>query len=114
MKKSFILLFAFIFLIFIFSGCSNSSSGYDDNYITDSSAYSENYEFESSSEYHSEVQSPNENVYQKEYNNFDDFYIEGKWKSVGSYGFGQAQPGSIVIFNGTNCNFFVKNMPKEK
>ena len=35
-----------------------------------------------------------------------DFYIEGKWKSVGDYGFGQAQPGSIVAFDGTNCNFF--------
>jgi hypothetical protein len=35
-----------------------------------------------------------------------DFAIEGKWKSVGDYGFGQAQPGSIVVFDGTNCNFF--------
>ncbi len=34
------------------------------------------------------------------------FSIEGKWKSVGEYGFGQAQPGAIVVFNGTNCNFF--------
>lgn len=34
------------------------------------------------------------------------FAIEGKWKSVGNTGFGQAQPGSIVNFNGTNCNFF--------
>ena len=36
----------------------------------------------------------------------DGFTIEGKWKSIGSYGFGQAQPGAIVVFNGTNCNFF--------
>lgn len=35
-----------------------------------------------------------------------DFSIEGKWKSVGESGFGQAQPGAIVAFNGTNCNFF--------
>ncbi|MDR1961463.1 MAG: hypothetical protein LBQ16_04195 [Gracilibacteraceae bacterium] len=35
-----------------------------------------------------------------------DFAIEGKWKSVGDYGFGQAQPGSIVVFDGTHCNFF--------
>lgn len=34
------------------------------------------------------------------------FSIEGKWKSVGEYGFGQAQPGAIVVFDGTNCNFF--------
>lgn len=36
----------------------------------------------------------------------NNFSIEGKWKSVGSYGFGQAQPGAIVAFDGTNCNFF--------
>lgn len=35
-----------------------------------------------------------------------DFAIEGKWKSVGAYGFGQAQPGAIVIFDGTHCNFY--------
>lgn len=35
-----------------------------------------------------------------------DFSIEGKWKSVGDSGFGQAQPGAIVAFDGTNCNFF--------
>jgi len=38
-----------------------------------------------------------------------DFAIEGKWKSVGDYGFGQAQPGSIVIFDGKNCNYFSPN-----
>ncbi len=36
----------------------------------------------------------------------DDFYIEGKWKSIGSEGFGQAQPGAIVVFDGNHCNFF--------
>ena len=35
-----------------------------------------------------------------------DFSIEGKWKSIGESGFGQAQPGAIVVFDGTNCNFF--------
>ena len=35
-----------------------------------------------------------------------DFSIEGKWKSVGDSGFGQAQPGAIVAFDSTNCNFF--------
>lgn len=35
-----------------------------------------------------------------------DFSIEGKWKSVGEYGFGQAQPGAIVAFDGVNCNFY--------
>ena len=27
-------------------------------------------------------------------------------KSIGDSGFGQAQPGAIVAFDGTNCNFF--------
>lgn len=35
-----------------------------------------------------------------------DFSIEGKWKSVGGYGFGQAQPGAIVVFDGVHCNFY--------
>ena len=34
------------------------------------------------------------------------FSIEGKWKSVGSYGFGQAQPGATVIFDSNHCNFY--------
>ncbi|MCM1046724.1 MAG: hypothetical protein NC417_14565 [Candidatus Gastranaerophilales bacterium] len=43
---------------------------------------------------------------EKTYITMNNFSIEGKWKSVGSYGFGQAQPGAIVAFDGTNCNFF--------
>lgn len=35
-----------------------------------------------------------------------DFSITGKWKNVGSYTFGQVQSGAIVVFNGSNCNFF--------
>lgn len=34
------------------------------------------------------------------------FSIEGKWKNTGDTGFGQAQPGAIVAFDGKNCNFF--------
>lgn len=41
-----------------------------------------------------------------QYTAFEDFAIEGKWKSIGTYGFGQAQPGAIVIFDGTHCNFY--------
>ena len=52
-----------------------------------------------------EYEEPEETV-EKNYVRMDNFVIEGKWKSVGSYGFGQAQPGAIVIFNGNNCNFF--------
>lgn len=42
----------------------------------------------------------------KDYTFISNFSIEGKWKSVGEYGFGQAQPGAIVVFDGTNANFF--------
>ena len=35
-----------------------------------------------------------------------EFTIKGKWMSVGSDGFGQAQPGAIVIFEENYCNFF--------
>ena len=41
-----------------------------------------------------------------DYTFISDFSIEGKWKSVGDSGFGQAQPGAIVVFDDTNCNFF--------
>lgn len=34
--------------------------------------------------------------------NFD---IYGKWRSVGKEGFGQAQPGAVVLFDGQRCNF---------
>ena len=32
--------------------------------------------------------------------------IEGKWKVVSDSGFGQAQPGTIIAFDGTNCNLY--------
>ena len=35
-----------------------------------------------------------------------DFAIEGKWKSVGEKGWGQAQPGAIIVFDGANCNYY--------
>jgi len=35
-----------------------------------------------------------------------DFSLVGTWKNTGSSGFGQAQPGAIVVFDGANCNFF--------
>ena len=40
----------------------------------------------------------------RNYISVSDYTIEGKWKSVGDYGFGQAQPGAIVVFDGTHCN----------
>ncbi len=39
----------------------------------------------------------------------DSYDIMGKWKSVGESGFGQAQPGAIIIFDGNNCNFYSPN-----
>ena len=37
------------------------------------------------------------------------FDIVGKWKNVGDTGLGLAEPGAIVVFNGTHCNFFSPN-----
>ena len=34
------------------------------------------------------------------------FSIVGSWKSVGDWGFGQAQPGATVRFDGSRCNFY--------
>ena len=39
----------------------------------------------------------------------DSYDITGKWKSIGDSGFGQAQPGAIVVFDGNNCNFYSPN-----
>ena len=33
------------------------------------------------------------------------FELTGTWKSVGARGFGQAQPGALVAFDGSKCNF---------
>ena len=43
---------------------------------------------------------------QKSYVNTDSFDIKGKWKNIGEYTYGQAQTGSIINFDGTNCNFY--------
>ena len=47
-----------------------------------------------------------ESTVSKNYVSLNSFSIEGKWKNVGSGTFGQAQSGSIIVFDGTNCNFF--------
>ena len=41
---------------------------------------------------------------EKDYTYIPGFFIEGKWLSTGSYGFGQAAPGAVVAFDGINCN----------
>ena len=38
--------------------------------------------------------------------NNNSFSIEGKWKNTGTYGYGMAQPGSIIAFDGEHCNFY--------
>lgn len=45
-------------------------------------------------------------VAQKNYITVSGFKIEGKWKNVGTYTFGQVQSGAIIAFDGTNCNFY--------
>lgn len=35
-----------------------------------------------------------------------DFSIEGKWKNTGTNGYGMAQPGAIIVFDGEHCNFY--------
>ena len=42
----------------------------------------------------------------QQYADVRNFSIEGKWKNTGSTGFGQAQPGSIIVFDGSDCNYF--------
>lgn len=39
----------------------------------------------------------------------DSYDIIGKWKNIGDKGFGQAQPGAIIIFDGERCNFYSPN-----
>ena len=36
----------------------------------------------------------------------EEFAIEGKWKNVGEYTFGQAQEGAIIAFDGIKCNLY--------
>ena len=45
----------------------------------------------------------------KNYVTINNFSIIGKWKNVGTYTYGQAQKGSIIVFDGANCNFFSPN-----
>ncbi len=65
-----------------------------------------NHQQEMRDSYNSNSYSSNSHNSSSSSNKSTSFAIEGKWKSVGNMGFGQAQPGSIVNFNGTNCNFF--------
>lgn len=39
----------------------------------------------------------------------DSYDIMGKWKNIGESGFGQAQPGAVIVFDGNRCNFYSPN-----
>ena len=39
----------------------------------------------------------------------DSYDITGKWESVDESGFGQAQPGAVIVFDGNRCNFYSPN-----
>ena len=43
---------------------------------------------------------------EKNYTSLSSFSIEGKWKNVGTYTFGQVDNGGIVSFDGTYCNLY--------
>ncbi len=73
--------------------------------ITSVNVYSGKYAPESE-EKRGIIRAANDEPEEKEYIDLRNFTIEGKWKSIGETGFGQAQPGAIVVFDGVNCNFF--------
>lgn len=39
----------------------------------------------------------------------DSYDIMGKWKNIGESGFGQAQPGAVIVFDENRCNFYSPN-----
>lgn len=49
---------------------------------------------------------PTTNQEQKSYVTLNNFSIDGKWKNVGTYTFGQVDNGGIVSFDGTYCNLY--------
>ncbi len=53
-----------------------------------------------------ESETSQETGIQKSYTSVSNFTIEGKWKNVGTNTFGQAQAGAIIVFDGSNCNFY--------
>ena len=81
----------------------------DGNVLIDTVYVVSNYDEVSGQIYH--LQNPdsasdNTTTSSKDYITLSDFSIEGKWKNVGTYTFGQVQSGAIVAFDGINCNFF--------
>lgn len=91
-------------LIALTSKNKTSNSSYQDSSTYSNSYSNSNSNYNSSSS--SSSSSGSSSSSSKSKTGTGSFSIEGKWKSVGSEGFGQAQPGSIVYFDGANCNFF--------
>jgi len=108
--KRIILVSVIAALLFSLCSCVENSNGYDttESVPTESTQESNTVEENDTTRSETNITSEAESTTTTESNAFvpDNFTIEGKWKSVGSYGFGQAQPGAIVSFDGTNCNFF--------
>ena len=50
------------------------------------------------------TQKPADTLPKRDYIHPDEFSIEGKWKNVGPYTYGQAQKGAILVFDGEHCN----------
>ena len=102
MKKLLTFILCLIF-VFALSACGSSIEKQEN---TDEE-YEQTYSEEETNE-----ESEEDNTYTSTYSSessaskVTNFVIEGKWKSVGDTGYGQAQPGSIVVFDGANCNFF--------
>lgn len=48
----------------------------------------------------------NKDNVEKTYTSIKGFTITGTWKNTGSYTYGQAQSGAIIVFDGGHCNFF--------
>lgn len=112
-KRYLKLLSVFFLAVVLVTGCSQSSSSSTDPDTEESSdtTTDDSSEDESSGDDSNDTSSDESdtNTSSDESSNTSDvssFNIIGKWKSVGKEGFGQAQPGSVIVFNGQNCNFY--------
>lgn len=99
MKKTGLLLLAVLVVGIIFAGCSKTNNNSAAN-TQNNAAYAQ--QQNSSGEQHSAQESASE---QQDIVP-SDFSIAGKWKNVGENTFGQASKGAIIIFDGTNCNYY--------
>ena len=127
MKKALSIIFALFFLI-VFTSCSHPKtedqssksqsknslvSSQDDKKTTKETSVSQSpksTESDSANQSSSETESSSNQINQpstaqKNYTNPSSFNIKGKWKNIGEGTYGQAQKGSIIVFDGTNCNF---------